>query len=184
MEKTHLQSNLSFRLMALEYRWRDRRQPPFEILQDIGVKPGMAVLDFGCGPGSFSLAAAKLVGSAGKVYAVDIHPLAITSVKHAALRENIDNIRPVLGNDIPGVSEATIDMVLMFDVLHHISDPGPVLARFQELLRSGGVLSVRDHRLNQAELLAAITASGHFRPLGQNRWVYQFKKTGTDEVGI
>jgi ubiquinone/menaquinone biosynthesis C-methylase UbiE len=130
MEKTHLQSNLSFRLMALEYRWRDRRQPPFEILQDIGVKPGMAVLDFGCGPGSFSLAAAKLVGSAGQVYAVDIHPLAIRYARRAALREKIADIRLILGNDIPGVSEATIDVVLLFNVLHHISDPGPVLARF------------------------------------------------------
>ena len=182
MAKTQVQGNFSFRLMALEYRLRDARQPPLRILQEIGVKQCMAVLDFGCGPASFSVAAAKVVGSAGRVYAVDIHPLAIRSVKRAALRENIGNIRLVLGNDVPGVSEGSIDMVLVFDVLHHLSDPGPFLARFQELLASNGVLSVRDHRLNQAELLAAITTSGRFQLLGQNRWVFQFRKIRTNEV--
>lgn len=147
MAKTDFQSNLSFRLMALEYRLRDRRQPPLKTLDEVGVKQGMAVLDFGCGPGEFSLAAAELVGSAGTVYALDIHPLAIKSVKRA--------------------------------VLHHLLDLHPILERCHRLLTPNGVLSVRDHRLKEEQLLVAETSSGHFQLLEQNRWVFQFKKVST-----
>jgi len=53
------QSNLGFRLMSLMFCVRDWLRPPTRILQKAGVRPGMAVLDFGCGPGGFSLAAAS-----------------------------------------------------------------------------------------------------------------------------
>ena len=45
-----LQSNLSFRLMSLEFRLRDRLRPPVRILGAAGVQTGMTVVDFGCGP--------------------------------------------------------------------------------------------------------------------------------------
>lgn len=184
MEEKRLQNNLSFRLMALEYRFRDRRQPPLTILEEIGVKPGMTVLDFGCGPGSFSRAAARMVGTAGQVYAVDVHPLAIEFVKRAALRHNIGNIIPVLGSDLSGVCEASIDVVLLYDVLHHLSEPSAALARFHQLLTTDGMLSVRDHRLNEARLLAAVAASGLFQLFQRNRWAFQFKKIESDEIRI
>jgi len=62
------QSNLGFRLMSLMFCVRDWLRPPTRILQESGVRPGMAVLDFGCGRGGFSLAAASLVGPEGHVY--------------------------------------------------------------------------------------------------------------------
>lgn len=62
MINTHHQSNFSFRLMSAEFRIRDWLHPPIKILQEAGVHRGMTVLDFGCGPGGFSLAAAQLVG--------------------------------------------------------------------------------------------------------------------------
>jgi len=85
-------SNLGFRLMALEYRLRDLLRPPDWILRQVGVRPGMDVLDLGCGPGSFSLAAAGLVGPEGSVYAVDIHPLAIRRVGRAANRLGVSHL--------------------------------------------------------------------------------------------
>ena len=41
---------------------RDLFRTPRWVLIEAGVRAGMTVLDFGCGPGGFSLAAAKLVG--------------------------------------------------------------------------------------------------------------------------
>ena len=181
MAKTHLQNNLSFRLMSLEYRLRDRVRPPLQVLQEIGVKPGMAVLDFGCGPGGFSLAAARLIGSAGQVYAADIHPLAIKSVQRAARRDNITNVQAILGSNVAELSRGSIDIILLYDVLHHIPEPGLMLTKFHQLLKPKRVLSVRDHRLSEALLLASVTGGGLFRLVGRNRWAFQFERTETNE---
>jgi len=66
-----MQSDFSFRVMSLKFRLRDFFRPPERILREAGIRNGMTVLDFGCGPGGFSLAAAKLVGPGGRVYAAD-----------------------------------------------------------------------------------------------------------------
>ena len=54
MKPKRRQSNLDFRLMSLEYRIRDALYPPVKILEEAGVRFRMTVLDFGCGPGSFT----------------------------------------------------------------------------------------------------------------------------------
>jgi ubiquinone/menaquinone biosynthesis C-methylase UbiE len=71
-----LQSNFDFRLMSLVLRLRDLRLPRMEIMREVGIQTGSWVLDFGCGPGSYVPAVSELVGPSGKVYALDIHPLA------------------------------------------------------------------------------------------------------------
>lgn len=62
MTAQRLQSNLDFWLMSWAFRLRDWLHPLAGILHEAGVRPGMTVLDFGCGPGGLSLAAARLVG--------------------------------------------------------------------------------------------------------------------------
>jgi 23S rRNA U2552 (ribose-2'-O)-methylase RlmE/FtsJ len=75
MNKTN--KDLHFKLMSFEYKIRDFFNPPVKILKELGIKQGYYVIDFGCGPGSYSFSSSRLVGSNGKVYALDINPLAI-----------------------------------------------------------------------------------------------------------
>jgi ribosomal protein L11 methylase PrmA len=42
-----------------------------KVLKDIGIEEGHVILDFGCGSGSYSIPAAKIVGKKGKIYALD-----------------------------------------------------------------------------------------------------------------
>ena len=70
-------SNIHFRLMSLSFKFRDLFLLPGNILEEVDIKTGFHILDYGCGPGSYSLAASKLVGETGKVYALDNHPLAV-----------------------------------------------------------------------------------------------------------
>jgi ubiquinone/menaquinone biosynthesis C-methylase UbiE len=173
MKKMRRQSRLSFRFMSMEYRLRDRLRPPVKILGDAGLRPGMAVLDFGCGPGGFSLAAAELVGPAGRVYALDIHPLAIRSVKRAAARRGVQNVTAVDGSaDL--FAEDTFDAVLLYDVLHDLADSAAVLAEIFRILKPNGFLSVRDHNLNEQVLQEAVTSGGLFKSAGRTRWSYRF----------
>ena len=78
---TSILSNFEFQFMCFFLKLRDKIIPPQKILNEIGIKPNLILLDYGCGPGSFSLAAAELVGKTGKVFALDIHPLALKKVK-------------------------------------------------------------------------------------------------------
>ena len=54
---------------------------PHKLLKAAELKPGQKVLEVGCGPGFFTIPAAKLVGKEGFIYAVDVHPLAIKKLK-------------------------------------------------------------------------------------------------------
>jgi len=182
MTENNLQSNLAFRLMALKFRLRDWMHPPAEILQAAGLKPGMSVLDFGCGPGGFSLAAARLVGPGAQVYAVDIHPLALEMVRAAADRQGLRNIQTVGGEKLADIPEASIDLVLLYDVLHELPEPGRVLIKLHQLLKPEGVLSLSDHHLKKEKLLT-LAAECHFTLLPAGNQTLQFsKKTPSREI--
>ena len=75
------QSNLDFKMMAFCFAIRDKFKDPLKKIKKANIKPGDYVLDYGCGPGSYALIAAEVVGPTGKIFAADIHPLAIKKVK-------------------------------------------------------------------------------------------------------
>jgi tRNA A58 N-methylase Trm61 len=77
-----LESDFNFKVMSFIFRLRDLFIPPKDLLREVGIKTGFRVLDYGCGPGSYILPLAKLLGNSGKIYALDIHPSAISSVKN------------------------------------------------------------------------------------------------------
>jgi len=70
-------SDMHFRLMTFAFSLRDMFLPRKKILGEVAIERGLQVLDYGCGPGGYSIAAAKIVGETGMVYALDIQPLAV-----------------------------------------------------------------------------------------------------------
>ena len=175
MTNRGVQSDRDFRLMALKFRLRDWLRPPDGILRAAGLRAGMTVLDFGCGPGGFSLAAARLVGPEGQVYALDRNPRALEYVRRAAARRRLGNVQPVAGDYVAGMPPASADLVLLYDVLHHLDETGGVLAQFHRVLKPEGLLSVSDHHLQEAAVLSAITGGGFFRLASRNRRTYEFE---------
>ena len=57
---------------------------PYKLLNAAGLKPGQKVLEVGCGPGFFTIPAAKIVGAEGVVYALDVNPFAVEAVKETS----------------------------------------------------------------------------------------------------
>lgn len=176
MKKPKGQSAVGFRLMALEFQIRDWLRPPIKILKEAGVRPAMTLIDFGCGPGGFSIAAAKIVGAEGKVYSVDIHPLAIKSVQRAAQKHRLSFIHPIYGESLDEIPEVSVDVALLYDVLHDFAQADPVLHKLHRLLKPSGILSVGDHHIEEADLISLITGKGMFRMTGCIRKTYQFEK--------
>jgi ubiquinone/menaquinone biosynthesis C-methylase UbiE len=161
--------------MVLVFRVRDRVWPPAEALRQAGVLPGHTALDFGCGPGGYSLAAARLVGPAGKVYALDFNPLAVRAVQKAAGKERLGNITAVLADSAADVPNGSVDVAVMHDVLHLLAEPAKVIASLHRALKREGLLCVDDHHMKEAAIISAISSGGLFEVSRSFRGTHCFK---------
>jgi ubiquinone/menaquinone biosynthesis C-methylase UbiE len=168
--------NLHFRLMSLGFKFRDLRLPRKNILKEVGIKPGFHVLDYGCGPGSYIIPLTELVGESGKVYALDIHPLSIRKVQNIASKKKLANVRTILSDCKTGLHRNSLDVVLLYDVLHHLSDRDRVLKELHRVLKPDGILSFSDHHMKEREILAEVTNGQLFRPQRKGRKTYTFLK--------
>jgi len=142
------------------------RDNAHEVLERIGVRSAQVVLDFGCGPGVFSIASASIVGHRGKVYALDVRPTALERLKEAASRKGLDNIETML-LDKSSVSitmeNESMDIVLLYDVLQEIQDKPGLLKALHRILRQDGLLSVFPMHLGTDKFLKMINALGLFQ---------------------
>ena len=170
------QSELDFKIMALWYKVRDFFMPRGKILEELEIKPGSYILDYGCGPGSYSVAAAKLIGDAGKVYALDIHPLAIKMAQKAAAKKGLANIVAIQSDCATGLPDKSIDVALLCDILHDLREPDKVLSELHRVLKPGGILSSNDHHLHENEIIAKITGGNLFRLSQKGKKVCNFIK--------
>ncbi len=162
--------------MSLIFWLRDKVVPPLQVLNEVGIEPGYFVLDFGCGPGGFTIAAAELVGTHGKVFAADIHPLAIKKVKRKARRRKMDHIQTIRTDCETGIKSGTIDVVLFYDTFHSLDYPEKILAELHRILKTGRTMSFSDHHLEEEEIIESITGSGHFNLIRRTSETYIFKK--------
>ena len=113
-----------------------------EILGKVGVGDKQTVLDYGCGPGTFTLAAAGIVGEEGKVYALDVRPRALERIREKASGETIKNIETILldtSGFATGLNNEIIDVILLYDVFHDIADKQGLLQDLHRVLRPDGL---------------------------------------------
>jgi ubiquinone/menaquinone biosynthesis C-methylase UbiE len=126
-------------------RWM---QPPDKIIERSGIKPGMRVIDLGCGSGAFTPFVAGVVGERGKVYAVDIQPAMLRQLEgklDKAENQDIRNIelKQASAYELPFEDEA-VDLVYMVTVLQEIPDRGRALREIRRVLKPGGILAVTE----------------------------------------
>ncbi|MCW2638360.1 MAG: methyltransferase type 11 [Dactylosporangium sp.] len=124
------------------HRWRTVENSAAYLLPHL--RPGMSVLDVGCGPGSITADLAARV-SPGSVTAVEVtdNALALARAEAAARRQsNIDFVVcDVHALDFP---DDTFDVVHAHQVLQHVTDPVRALREMRRVCRSGGIVAARD----------------------------------------
>ena len=156
---------IAFRSMSALFRVRDLVRPRSVLLDEVPLRTGSTVVDYGCGPGSYIPELSKRVGPAGRVVAVDIHPLAIERVEGLARRRSLLNVEAHVGDgvQIPGVADGTADIVILCDIFHMLGEPQSVLAEIARVLGPDGLLVVNDPHMDPKELVAGVTRSGRFQ---------------------
>jgi len=169
-------SNIDFRFMSFFFRIRDRFHPPQNKIEKAKIKAGDIVLDYGCGPGSYTLAAVDVVGSSGKVIAVDINPLAIKKVKEKATKKALNNIETIITDCETDINAESIDVIICYDVLHDIEEKDCILNEFYRLLKRNSRLSVDDHHMKEEEIISLISDTELFELEEINRKICNFKK--------
>ena len=119
--------DFGFRAMAFMFRVRDFFRPREDIVKEAGLREGFHVLDYGCGPGGYVKPVADLVGESGRIYALDISPLAIQMVKKIVAKNQMRNVETIISDCSTGLPDDSVDAVLLYDVFHDLTDPNGVL---------------------------------------------------------
>ena len=171
-------SSIGFKLMTLAFWVRDLLRPRMDVLKEAGIEPGFCVLDYGCGPGSYIVPLAQLVGASGEIYALDIHPLAVKKVRNKAARKAITNLKTIESDCNTGLPDNHVDVVLLYDTFHNLSRPDAVLRELHRVLISGGTLSFSDHHMNEQDILTGVTNTGLFKLSAKGKKTCSFSKVG------
>lgn len=113
------------------------------VLAAVGLTPDCGdVVEFGCGYGTFTLPAARIVR--GTVYALDIEPEMVESTIAKAMTAGLSNIaatRRDFVNEGTGLPGASVDFAMLFNILH-CEAPGILLNEARRVLRPGGRLGI------------------------------------------
>ena len=128
---------------------RDGRLQVNRVMDILGITPGKTVADIGAGSGWFTVRAARRVGEAGMVYAVDINPESIRYVGDRAHKEKLRNVKTILGKaDDPLLPAGAVDVVLLLKTYHEVAEPVALLRNLRESLRAGARIGIIDRNGN------------------------------------
>ena len=124
------------------HQWRTAANSAAYLLAEL--RPGLDVLDVGCGPGTITADLAALVAP-GTVTGVDASEGVLDKAREAAVADGVDNVRFAVADvhalDFP---DDSFDVVHAHQVLQHVGDPVGALREMRRVCRPGGVVAVRD----------------------------------------
>lgn len=108
------------------------------------LRPGMRLLDAGCGPGSITIGLARAVAP-GEATGIDREAGVLERGRSLAAEQDVSNLRFEAAGvyDLP-YADASFDAVFAHTLLEHVRDPARALTELRRVLRPGGVIGVRD----------------------------------------
>lgn len=153
------------------------------VMDILGITPGKSAADIGAGSGWFTVRAAKRVGLAGQVYALDINPDAVEHISARAKKEQLPNVKTILSKpDDPMLPANSVDAVLLLKAYHEVADPIALLRNLRPALKSDAKLGVIDRNGNgenhgvESDVVIREAKQAGYTLAGQ----YDFVKDGMD----
>ena len=120
-----------------------------DMLKQISIRRGQTVLDFGCGYGAYTIPVAEIVGEQGRVYALDKDKEALDTLMQrgeSAGLKNIDRMETSGELEI-GLTDESVDVVLLFDVFHsfyfpQVEDRRKLLVEIRRVMKPFAFLAI------------------------------------------
>jgi ubiquinone/menaquinone biosynthesis C-methylase UbiE len=172
------------------HRWRTATNSAAFLLPHL--RPGLSLLDVGCGPGTITADLARLLAP-GRVVGMD---RATEIVASAAHEHGASNLTFEVGDvyDL-AYDDESFDVVYVHQVLQHLSDPVAALAQMRRVVREGGLVAAReadfgayawyptDERLTQwLAMYHAVTARNGAQADGGRRLVSWARAAGFTDI--
>lgn len=122
---------------------------PVYVLTRVGIQPGWHVADLGCGSlGHFVFPAAKIVGSDGRVYAVDVQKIMLDAIERTARYEQFWNVHPVWSDlevlQATPIPPNSLDLTIVANNLYLSRQREMFVAEAARLTKPGGIILVID----------------------------------------
>ena len=136
------------------------------VLESAGIKNGQTVLDFGCGRGTYTIPAAKIVGSTGIVYALDENGSRIKELSDKCRKRNITNVKTIKTNGELQFNfrDCMFHAVLLYDIFWYFPAGDPhLITLLKEIYRAskeGALVSVLPEHTNTEKLKSIIETNG------------------------
>lgn len=128
--------------MPDEKIWEDFFNP-VKILETLGMNKNICdIVEFGCGFGTFTIPAAKMIN--GKIYAIDIEPEMLEITKKKAIEKKLDNVVTVQQDFITegsGLDTESVDYVMLFNILHG-EEPEKIFEEAWRILKTNGKIGI------------------------------------------
>ncbi len=133
-------------LEHLDSSERDRYQKPVQVIEALGLKPGMAVADLGSGSGYFTRRFVEAVTDTGMVYAIDVEPEMLAYVKESIVHMHVPySAEFILARpDSPKLPFASIDLLFVCNTIHHLEERSKYFRDLKSSLKPGGRISIID----------------------------------------
>jgi len=131
----------------LERGEREEEEAPDAALDVLKIPKGASVADIGAGSGYVTVRLAARVGPTGRVFANDVQPQMLNMLARRLASSRITNVTLIEGTfDDPKLPPASVDLALMVDVYHELSQPQAMLRHLRESLKPGGRLVLLEYR--------------------------------------
>jgi ubiquinone/menaquinone biosynthesis C-methylase UbiE len=160
-------------LGVLEGADREQWNKPEQIMDALKIADGSKVAEIGAGGGWFAVRLAHRVNQNGLVYAEDVQPEMIEAIRRRVQRENLTNVRTVLGTTKDSRLPKNLDAILINGAYHELQYPVAVLKDAAESLKPQGRLGIVDYspgaggpgpeseqRVDAESVIKAATAAG------------------------
>jgi SAM-dependent methyltransferase len=126
---------------------RNRADSLVTLTSRLGVSAGSAIADIGAGNGRDSWVFARIVGERGKVWAEEITPGGVDTLKKESEARGLRQVHPILGRtDDPCLPSESVDLAYMNHVYHHLAKPREMLRGIWRGLKPDGYLVIIDQR--------------------------------------
>jgi SAM-dependent methyltransferase len=132
---------------------RIAEEAPQQLYEQLGLQPGMVVADIGCGLGYHSVPIAQQVGPEGRVIGTEIQPEYRELFEARVQAAGVPNVEfRIVDVGTAGLDPESIDLALLVDVYHEISEPQAFLAELRTALRPGGRVALVEFRAEDPEV--------------------------------